>query len=143
MGAEWRPDLLAWQVEQHQKEHVKHEDCASVHDDLHCCQEFRTHEQEYACDMEEQSENPEHAVNRISTRDGEDRARDTGSREVVEGDLSREDWHVTLDAAPTSGLQSSWVASASRAPQVIKWCRVSGSLAWVLAADIVLELMNG
>ena len=78
------------QVEQHEEEQVEHQDGARVDDDLHGCQEFRAHEQEYPCDVQEEGENPEHAVDGISSSDGQDRARDAGGGQIVEGNLSRE-----------------------------------------------------
>ena len=92
MGAESRSRRLARQVEQHEKEQVEHQNGARVHDDLHSRQELRADEQEDARHVQEERENPEHAVDRIAASHGQNRARDAGGRQIVEG-LSRKDCH--------------------------------------------------
>ena len=59
-----RPRRLARQIEQHEKEQIEHQDGARVDDDLHGRQELRAHEHEDPGDVQEERENPEHAVNR-------------------------------------------------------------------------------
>jgi hypothetical protein len=93
MGAESRPRRLTWQVEQHEKEQVEHQNRTRVHNDLHCCQEFGAHKQEYTRYVQEEGENPEHAVDWISASHGQDRARDASGRQIVEGSLYRKDGH--------------------------------------------------
>jgi hypothetical protein len=94
VSAESRSRDFAWHVDEHEKEEVEEQNGSGVHDDLHGGQEFRTHEQENACDVQEQSENPEHAMNGISPRDRQDRACDAGGCEIVEGCLYGQDCHV-------------------------------------------------
>src|SRR5439155_20002827 len=105
MGTESR-SRLTWQVEQHEKEQVEHQNGARVHDDLHRRQEFRAHKHEYACYMQEEGENPEQAMDGISASHGQNRARDAGGRQIVEGSLSRKDGHFALDSIILVGIGS-------------------------------------
>jgi hypothetical protein len=70
MGAEWTPRRLTWQVKQHEYKQVEDQNGARVHNDLHACQEFCTHKQEYACDVQKEGENPQHAMGGISASHG-------------------------------------------------------------------------
>src|SRR5206468_8379693 len=79
--------------------------------------------------MQEQRKNPEHAVNRISASDSEDRARDAGGRQIVEGNLSRDDRHVGPEVAAISEqscVLTFFVASAPTRRAVTSPRRLAG-----------------
>jgi len=80
MRAKARLGGLAREIEEHQEEEVEDEDGARVQDHLDRRQKFRAREQENACHVQEQREHPEHAVDRISASDGQNRAGDAGGR---------------------------------------------------------------
>src|SRR4029077_12227193 len=84
IAAEARLGLLVRQIEQHYNEEVKNQDGASIHDDLYCCEEFCPQQQENACHVQEQCENPEHVVHGISPRDGQKCTGDTSHCHVIE-----------------------------------------------------------